>query len=185
MHRCADGLRAIVLIGLIGAVIMHTILRRLLAIVDTVRAGDLSSSKTHVVSMRSHGAWPASKCCGWRSPRSHGGVGTRSSRRLVAASWLAILMLFVLSAYSRKARACAPTSKGRSDMAILVRLDEQLHARRMTLTELARARRHHPRQPVDPEDRQGQGDPLLHARSDLHRARVRPATCSPSIPPFR
>ena len=34
------GLRAIVVVGVIGAVIVHTVLRRLLAIVDTVRAGD-------------------------------------------------------------------------------------------------------------------------------------------------
>jgi hypothetical protein len=34
------GLRAIVVTGLIGAAIVHTILRRLLAIVDTVRGGD-------------------------------------------------------------------------------------------------------------------------------------------------
>ncbi len=34
------GLRAIVVVGLIGAAIVHTILRRLLAIVDTVRVGD-------------------------------------------------------------------------------------------------------------------------------------------------
>ncbi len=35
-----QGLRAIVLVGLAGAVITHTILRRLLAIVDSVRGGD-------------------------------------------------------------------------------------------------------------------------------------------------
>src|SRR5688500_11931309 len=34
------GLRAIVVIGIAGAAIVHTILRRLLAIVDTVRGGD-------------------------------------------------------------------------------------------------------------------------------------------------
>lgn len=34
------GLRAIEIIGLVGAAIVHTILRRLLAIVDTVRGGD-------------------------------------------------------------------------------------------------------------------------------------------------
>jgi len=34
------GLRSIVLIGVTGAVIVHTILRRLLAIIDTVRGGD-------------------------------------------------------------------------------------------------------------------------------------------------
>ena len=41
LHPLApQGLRAIVLIGVIGAAIVHTVLRRLLAIVDTVRAGD-------------------------------------------------------------------------------------------------------------------------------------------------
>ncbi|MBL8703960.1 MAG: DUF2975 domain-containing protein [Rhodospirillales bacterium] len=35
-----QGLRAIVVVGLAGAAIVHTVLRRLLAIVDTVRAGD-------------------------------------------------------------------------------------------------------------------------------------------------
>lgn len=34
------GLRVIVVLGIVGAVIVHTILRRLLAIVDTVRDGD-------------------------------------------------------------------------------------------------------------------------------------------------
>src|SRR2546430_13380776 len=37
----------------------------------------------------------------------------------------------------RKARACAKTSTGRCDMAIGVKLDDLLHDRRMTLTELA------------------------------------------------
>src|SRR5262245_33206464 len=40
-------------------------------------------------------------------------------------------------ACSHRARSCAKTSKGRSDMAIVVRLDDVLHDRRMTLTELA------------------------------------------------
>jgi hypothetical protein len=35
-----QGLRVIVVIGVIGAAIMHTILQRLLAIIDTVRQGD-------------------------------------------------------------------------------------------------------------------------------------------------
>lgn len=34
------GLRTIVVIGILGAAIVHTVLRRLLAIVDTVRGGD-------------------------------------------------------------------------------------------------------------------------------------------------
>src|SRR5882724_12538995 len=40
-------------------------------------------------------------------------------------------------ACSRKGRSCARTSKGPCDMAIAVRLDDVLHDRRMTLTELA------------------------------------------------
>jgi len=35
------------------------------------------------------------------------------------------------------AQPCATTCKGRSDMAIVVKLDDMLHDRRMTLTELA------------------------------------------------
>src|SRR5688572_15189416 len=38
---------------------------------------------------------------------------------------------------SPKARRCAKTSKGRFDMAIVVKLDDLLHDRRMTLTELS------------------------------------------------
>src|SRR5687768_9797308 len=44
---------------------------------------------------------------------------------------------FCWRACSRQARACATTSKGRCDMAIAVKLDDMLHDRRMTLTELA------------------------------------------------
>ena len=35
-----DGLRAIVALGIVGAALVHLVLRRLLAIVDTVRSGD-------------------------------------------------------------------------------------------------------------------------------------------------
>jgi putative transcriptional regulator len=53
---------------------------------------------------------------------------------------------------------------------VTVKLDDLLHDRRMTLTELA------DRVGVTlanfSQDRQGGRDPLLHARSDLRRARV-------------
>ena len=52
-------------------------------------------------------------------------------------------------------------------MEIIVKLDDLLYARRMTLTELADKVGHHARQPLDPQDRQGQGDPLLHPGRDL------------------
>ena len=38
--QVGNGLRAIILLGLIAAAVVHTVLRRLLAIVDTVRSGD-------------------------------------------------------------------------------------------------------------------------------------------------
>src|SRR5688500_20125771 len=53
---------------------------------------------------------------------------TAGSRYSSRSSWLAC---------SRKARSCAKTSKRRCDMAIVVKLDDLLHDRRMTLTELA------------------------------------------------
>src|SRR5438132_6916322 len=40
-------------------------------------------------------------------------------------------------ACSPRERSCATTSKGRCDLAIVVKLDDLLHDRRMTLTELA------------------------------------------------
>src|SRR5260221_11592595 len=44
---------------------------------------------------------------------------------------------FCWPACSRKVRSCAKISKGQCDMAIAVKLDDLLHDRRMTLTELA------------------------------------------------
>ena len=68
-------------------------------------------------------------------------------------------------------------------MAIAVKLDDLLHERRMTLTELAERVGITHRQPVDPEDRQGARDPLLDARGDLRRAcPASPATSSNILP---
>jgi hypothetical protein len=92
------GLRVIVLIGIIGAVIVHTILRRLLAIVDTVRSGDPfileNARRLHAI------AWSvlalevlrlivsAIAAAVWESGRVDG---------FSIASWFAVLLLFVLS----------------------------------------------------------------------------------------
>ena len=92
------GLRAIVVIGLIGAAIVHTILRRLLAIVDTVRGGDpfilLNARRLDAI------AWSvlalevlrmiimAIAAAVWEPGRLGG---------FTFAPWLAVLMLFVLS----------------------------------------------------------------------------------------
>lgn len=100
------GLRAIEVIGLVGAAIMHTILRRLLAIVDTVRGGDpfilQNSERLDAI------AWSvlaievlrlmviAIAAVLWESGRLGG---------LSFAPWLAVLLLFVLSGvFARGAR---------------------------------------------------------------------------------
>ena len=92
------GLRVIVVIGLAGAAIVHTILRRLLAIVDTVRGGDpfiLDNAQRlqaiawsvlalevlrFVVASIAAAAWAPDKVDGFS-----------------IASWFAVLLLFVLS----------------------------------------------------------------------------------------
>lgn len=100
------GLRAIEVIGLVGAAIMHTILRRLLAIVDTVRGGDpfilQNAARLDAI------AWSvlaievlrlmviAIAAVLWESGRLGG---------LSFAPWLAVLLLFVLSGvFARGAR---------------------------------------------------------------------------------
>lgn len=100
------GLRAIEVIGLVGAAIMHTILRRLLAIVDTVRGGDpfilQNAERLDAI------AWSvlaievlrlmviAIAAVLWESGRLGG---------LSFAPWLAVLLLFVLSGvFARGAR---------------------------------------------------------------------------------
>ena len=93
-----NGLRAIVVIGVIGAVIAHTILRRLLAIVDTVRSGDpfilenarrltaIAWSVMALEVLRLIVAAIASAV--WEAGRIQG---------FSIASWFAVLMLFVLA----------------------------------------------------------------------------------------
>ena len=92
------GLRAIVVIGIAGAAIVHTILRRLLAIVDTVRGGDpfilLNARRLDAI------AWSvlalevlrmiimAIAAAVWEPGRLGG---------FTFAPWLAVLMLFVRS----------------------------------------------------------------------------------------
>jgi len=99
MHpRAPLGLRAIIVIGLVGAAIVHTILRRLLAIVDTVRDGDpfnlenarrldaIAWSVLALEVLRLVVAAIASAV--WEPGRVDG---------FSIASWFAVLLLFVLS----------------------------------------------------------------------------------------
>ena len=92
------GLRTIVVIGILGAAIVHTILRRLLAIVDTVRSGDpfILDNARHLQAI----AWSvlalevlrfvvASIAAAVWTPDKVDGFSI--------ASWFAVLLLFVLS----------------------------------------------------------------------------------------
>ncbi|HZH44711.1 MAG TPA: DUF2975 domain-containing protein [Lysobacter sp.] len=92
------GLRAIVFLGLVGAAIVHPVLRRLLAIVDSVRVGDpfIAENARHLDAI----AWSVLALevlrllIGWIASTvwEPGRLGGFSF-----APWLAVLMLFVLS----------------------------------------------------------------------------------------
>jgi hypothetical protein len=92
------GLRAIVVIGVVGAAIVHTILRRLLAIVDTVRGGDpfivenaqrLDAIAWSVLALEVLRLFVVAIAAAVWEPGRLGGFSF--------APWLAVLMLFVLS----------------------------------------------------------------------------------------
>jgi hypothetical protein len=99
MHpQAPNGLRAIVVIGIIGAAIVHTILRRLLAIVDTVRGGDpfildnvrrLNAIAWSVLALEVLRMMVMAIAAAVWEPGRLGGF--------TFAPWLAVLLLFVLS----------------------------------------------------------------------------------------
>ena len=92
------GLRAIVVVGVVGAVIVHTILRRLLAIVDTVRVGDpfiLENAKRLDTI-----AWSVVALEGLRLIVAAIAAAVWEPGKVDAfsfAPWLAVLLLFVLA----------------------------------------------------------------------------------------
>ncbi len=92
------GLRAIVIIGVIGAVIVHTILRRLLLIVDTVRSGDPfildNAGRLNAI------AWRVLALEGLRLIVAAIAAAVWEPGRIDGfsfAPWLAVLLLFVLA----------------------------------------------------------------------------------------
>jgi len=93
-----QGLRAIVAIGLVGAAIVHTILRRLLAIVDTVRVGDpfILENARRLDAI----AWRVLALEGLRLIVAAIAAVVWEAGRFDAfsfAPWLAVLLLFVLA----------------------------------------------------------------------------------------
>lgn len=99
MHPLApNGLRVIVLIGIVGALLMHTLLHRLLAIVDTVRGGDpfnlANARRLDAI------AWTVLALEGLRLAVMAIAAVVWEPGRLGGfsfAPWLAVLLLFVLS----------------------------------------------------------------------------------------
>jgi hypothetical protein len=96
--QIGTGLRAIVLIGLVAAAIVHTVLRRLLSIVDTVRSGDpfivenarrLDAIAWSVVVLEATRLVIIAIAAAVWEPGRLGGF--------TFAPWLAVLLLFVLS----------------------------------------------------------------------------------------
>jgi hypothetical protein len=92
------GLRAIVVVGVIGAVIVHTILRRLLAIVDTVRVGDPfileNAQRLNAI------AWSVAALEGLRLVVASIAAVVWEAGKIEAfsiAPWLSVLLLFVLA----------------------------------------------------------------------------------------
>jgi hypothetical protein len=93
-----NGLRAIIVVGVVGAAIVHTILRRLLAIVDTVRAGDpfILDNARRLEAI----AWSVLALEGLRLIVAAIAAAVWEPGRFDAfsfAPWLAVLLLFVLA----------------------------------------------------------------------------------------
>ena len=92
------GLRLIVVVGVVGAAIVHTILRRLLAMVDTVRLGDpfILENARRLEAI----AWSVLALEGLRLVIAGIAAVVWEPRRIDAfsfAPWVAVLLLFVLA----------------------------------------------------------------------------------------
>jgi putative transcriptional regulator len=133
-ERVVWGLRGTAALGLFVIALNFVVLKRLLAIVDTVRAGDpfvaanaqrLQTIARALLALQLLSIAIGAIAKAISTPAFQSAAGSASCSR---SFW---------PASSRKARACATTSKGLFDMAIVVKLDDVLHDRRMTLTDLA------------------------------------------------
>jgi hypothetical protein len=93
-----QGIRAIVVLGVIGAAIVHTVLRRLLAIVDAVRVGDpFILENAHRLNAI---AWSVLALEGLRLAVAAIAAVVWEPGRIDAfsfAPWLAVLLFFVLA----------------------------------------------------------------------------------------
>jgi len=140
--RLVMGLRAIAVLGLAAIPLNYLVLSRLVAIVETVRAGDPFVAANADRLQRIAWALLALQLLSL----AIGGIAAVVSipahplhldAGISINGWLAVLLTFLLARVFAEERSCAKSSKGRSELAIAVKLDDLLHDRRMTLTELA------------------------------------------------
>jgi putative transcriptional regulator len=133
-ERLIMGLRAIAVIGLAAVPLHYVILKRLLAMVETVRSGNpfvaANASRLQAIAWALLALQLLSLVVGAIAK-------TVSTPAFRSTAGLPYYSRFCWPACSRKAHSCAKTLKGQCDMAIAVKLDDLLYDRRMTLTELA------------------------------------------------
>src|ERR1039457_3449617 len=161
------GMRAIMVIGIVGTPIAYVVFSRLLRIVESVRTGEPftmgNAGRLRTIAWALLGLELLHICVvAIASAASTKEMPLRINGNFDLTGWLAILLLFVLAQVFLKERACARIWRARSD-------GHSGQARRPAARpaydadRARRARRHHAREPVDPEDRQGAGYPLLDA----------------------
>jgi hypothetical protein len=96
--QLGNGLRAIVVIGIVGALIVHTVLRRVLAMIDSVRDGDpfILDNARHLEAI----AWSVAALEGLRVIVASIAAVVWEAGKIEAfsfAGWLSVLLLFVLA----------------------------------------------------------------------------------------
>lgn len=98
------GLRAVVVLGLVGAFVVHRVLRELLAIVDTVRNGDPfvanNARRLQAIAwwvLAGEGLRLAVGATVWSVGRAVPSLHMDIPNGLSFAPWLAVLLLFVLA----------------------------------------------------------------------------------------
>ena len=138
------GMRAVAALGVVAIFLNYAVLKRLLAIVETVRAGDpfvaANAYRLNAIAWTLGWAAVSQSRHRRRSPRS---ISTTEHPFKLDAGfsvngWLAVHPDVRAGAGVRRGHADArrPRLDGLT-MAIAVKLDDMLHARRMTLTDLA------------------------------------------------
>ena len=165
------GLRPIAVLGLAAIPLNYVVLKRLLAIGETVRAATRSSPRTRPVCRRSPGRFSRCSFSALSSAQSQDRVIRRIRSISMPAFWLTAgsPCSSPLLARVREGTLMREDLKGRCEGD---RRQARRPARSADDAPSSRTGRHDAGEPVDPQDRQGARDPLLDARCDLRGALV-------------